>query len=288
VELRGRVCVVTGASSGIGGATVRTLAARGNTVVATARRADRLRALLDEVAPLAPKSFWLAGDLAERDFAEHLIAETLARLGRIDVLVNNAGTPMHKLAYHVTPEDVEWTLRVNFLACAWTTSAALPAMLRQEDGAIVNVSSLAALVVPPREGVYAASKAALDAWSEGLWYDLAGSGIHVALVNPGPIETEIWDKRQEASGYTGRLWPAQQVADAIVEAVEGRRHRILVPRHRLEYFFARSLRLVAPGLLRFAMQRFDPVPPEQVAEARARARGPVPSGGGSGADDGSE
>jgi short-subunit dehydrogenase len=114
--------------------------------------------------------------------------------------------------------------------------------------------------VPPREGVYAASKAALDAWSEGLWHDLAGSGVHVAIVHPGPIETEIWAKRQEQSGYAGRRWPAADVAEAIAAAIERRRHEVVVPARNPALIAARLTRRLAPRALRYAMQRIDPVP----------------------------
>jgi short-subunit dehydrogenase len=272
VELRDRICLVTGASSGIGAAIARALAKRGNTVVAVARREDRLRELVAAIAVDSPKSFPLAGDLAERAFAERAVAETALRCGRIDVLVNNAAMPMHKHAYDVTNEDVEATLRLNFLSCVWTTQAALPHMLLQGGGAIVNVSSFASLVVPPREGVYAASKAALDAWSEGLWLDLAGSKIHVALVRPGPIDTEIWAKRQQQSGYRGKRWPAKDVADAVLEAIERSQHEVMVPRRNPGLVVARWLRGIAPGFLRWTMGRMDPVPADAVAAARERAR----------------
>jgi len=271
MELRDRVCVVTGASSGIGAATARALAKRGNTVVAVARREDRLRELVAAIASDAPQSFHLSGDLAERAFAERVVAETVARCGRIDVLVNNAAMPMHKLAYDVTNEDVEATLTLNFLVCVWTTHAALPHMLLHGGGAIVNVSSFASLVVPPREGVYAASKAALDAWSEGLWLDLAGSKIHVALVRPGPIDTEIWDKRQQQSGYRGKRWPAHDVAEAVLEAIESSQHEVMVPRRNPGLIVASWLRRIAPGLLRWSLARLDPVPEDALANARASA-----------------
>jgi hypothetical protein len=271
VELRDRICLVTGASSGIGWETARALARRGNTVVVVARREEKLRQLVAEVAADAPGSFHLAGDLGERAFAARIVDETVARCGRIDVLVNNAAMPMHKLAYGVTNEDVEATLRLNFLSCVWTTHAAIPQMLQRGGGAIVNVSSFASLVVPPREGVYAASKAALNAFSEGLWLDLAGSKIHVALVHPGPIDTEIWDKRQEQSGYRGRRWPASDVADAVLEAIERDRHEIVVPRRNPGLVAARWLRRIAPGLLRWSMGRLDPVPADAIARARERA-----------------
>jgi short-subunit dehydrogenase len=268
VELRERVCLVTGASSGIGRATALALARRSNTVVGVARRGERLRELADACPD---RLTGLAGDLADRAFAERAVRETVARHGRLDLLVNNAAVPMHKLVYHLVPEDAEAVLRTNFLACVWTTLAALPAMLRGGGGAIVNVSSVAAQVVPPREALYAASKAALEAWSEGLALDLAGSGIHVAVVRPGPIDTEIWDKRQESSGYAGRRWPAEDVAAAVIEVVERERSECTVPRRNAGLAVARALRRLAPGLLRRALGRMDPVPAAALAEARRRA-----------------
>ena len=104
-------------------------------------------------------------------------------------------------------------MRVNFLSAVWTTLAAIPPMLAQGGGVIVNVSSFAALVAPPRETIYAASKAALNAWSEGLWNDLHGSGVHVAIVNPGAIETEIWDKLDEPAAFSMCVAPAANAAD---------------------------------------------------------------------------
>jgi short-subunit dehydrogenase len=269
-QIRDRVCLVTGASSGIGRKTALALAERGATVVVVARREPLLRTLLGELAAHAPQSFFLAGDLADRDFAESIVAECVRRCGRLDVVVNNAAMPMHRHALGVSAEEAEATLRLNFLSPLWTTSAALPHLLRSGDGTIVNVSSFASLVVPPREGVYAASKAALNAWSEGLSLDLAGSGIHVALVHPGPIDTEIWDKRQEPSGYTGKRWPARDVADAIVRVIERGEREVVVPRRQPGLVAARWLGWFAPGLLRRAMLRLDPASPDVFERARAR------------------
>jgi short-subunit dehydrogenase len=187
------------------------------------------------------------------------------------VLVNNAAVSKHKQIYHTTAAEAEGVLRVNFLSTVWTTFAAIPHMLKQGGGAIVNVSSFAAKVVPPRETVYAASKAAMNAFSEGLWNDLEGSGIHVALVHPGPIDTEIWDKEDEPVAFDGRKFPPEIVAEAIFEVIEKRRREITVPRRNPALMTARLLRLVAPWLLLRGMSRMDPVPPDVVERARTRA-----------------
>jgi short-subunit dehydrogenase len=144
-------------------------------------------------------------------------------------------------------------------------------MLRQGAGSIVNVSSMAARIVPPRESLYGASKAALDAFTEGLWSDLQGSGIHAGLVIVGPIDTEIWDKLEEPAAYRGRKHSPQVVADAILRVIEDRRHQVMAPRWSPSLRLARVLRALAPGLVRLGLRRMDPVPDAALAQARACA-----------------
>jgi short-subunit dehydrogenase len=266
------VAIVTGASSGIGWATARAFARRGTTVVAVARRESRLEALVEELRGFAPRSYWLAGDLGERGFAERIVDESAERLGRVDVLVNNAAIPMRKLLYRTAVEEAEAALRVNFLACVWSSFAAIPVMLRQGGGTIVNVSSFASKVVPTHETLYAASKCAMNGLSEGLWNDLRGSGIHVALIHPGPIDTEIWDKGHHPNRYRGRRYPPELVAEAILQAVDRRLHELVVPRRHPALALARLLRLVLPRLLRAGMARMDAVSADELDEARRRAR----------------
>jgi short-subunit dehydrogenase len=268
----GAVAIVTGASSGIGRATARAFARRGTAVVAVARREERLKALVEELRVSAPESFLIAGDLGERDFAERIVHETAQRLGRVDVLVNNAAVPMRKLLFDTSVEEAEAALRVNFLACLWASFAAIPLMLRQGSGTIVNVSSFASKVVPTHETLYAAAKCAMNGFSEGLWNDLRGSGIHVALVHPGPIDTEIWEKGEHPNRFRGRKHPPELVADAILEAVDRRLHELVVPRRNPSLVVARLLRLVMPRLLRAGMARLDAVSAEELEEARRRAR----------------
>jgi short-subunit dehydrogenase len=142
----------------------------------------------------------------------------------------------------LTPEAADRVMRVNFMAPMWTTLRALPAFLRAGGGTIVNVSSFAAKVCPPREGIYAASKAALNAFTAGLWSDLEGTGIHAGIVNPGPIDTP---KR-------------------VREVTATRGNPQLVSAH--------LLRLVAPGLLLRGMAQMEPVAPATIEAAREQAR----------------
>jgi short-subunit dehydrogenase len=277
MDFRAKVAVVTGASSGIGRVTALSLAQAGATVVATARR----EALLQEVSAACREhtsdSCYIAGDLGEKAFAERLVEETIERFGRIDILVNNAAVPMHRPIYEISVEEAEDVMRINFLSCLWTSFAAIPHMLVQgesseEGGTIVNVSSFAATVTPTHETIYAASKGAMNGFTRGLWNDLAGSGIHCTLVIPGPIDTEIWDKFEDENAYSGPLYPAQLVADEILSAIRNRRFEVVVPRRNPQLVAARVFATFIPSLIRKGVARMNPVAPELVRDAIARAR----------------
>jgi len=272
VNLRDKVVLLTGASSGIGRDTALALAKRGAVVMAVAHQNKRLHALIAECRADSPRSDLLFGDLGTRAFAERAVEETRRRLGRLDVLVNNAGMPLHKQIYHTSVEDAQRVMDVNFMSCVWTTFAAIPLMLEQGGGAIVNVSSFAALVTPPRETLYSASKAAMDAFTAGLWNDLHGSNIHVGLVRPGAIDTEIWTKLQEPTAFRGHKAPPSVVTNAILEVIECEVRERTVPRRDPGLVSARMLRRLAPGLLLEGMRRFEPVPETVLEAARERAR----------------
>lgn len=272
MDYRGKVVVVTGASSGIGYVTAKAFAQRGSTVVAVARRESLLQKLVAECQAPSPKSHYIAGDLGDRAVAEGVVDETIRTHGKLDVLINNAAISKHKQIYHTTADEADYVMRVNFMSCVWTTFAAIPHMLRLGGGTIVNISSFAAKVAPPRESLYAASKAAMNSFTEGLWNDLKGSNIHVALINPGPIDTEIWLKEDEPPGYHGKKYPPEIVTDAIFEAIEKRCFEMTIPRRNPMLMTARLLRLLAPSVLRIGMAKTEPVPYDVIEKARARAQ----------------
>ncbi len=269
MEYRGRVAIVTGASSGIGRQVALDFAARGASLVVSARRGDRLAAVARDCEARGGTVEAMTGDVGERAFVEAMAARAVGRFGRVDVVVNNAGISKHKQVYHLTADEVDYVMRVNFLAPAYLTLAVLPAMLRQGEGWIVNISSGAGKIPPPREAIYAASKFALNGLSEGLWLDLAGSNVHVGVINVGPIDTEIWQKTDEPTAYRGRKYPPSVISRAVFTCIERRKHELWVPRVlRLAWLF----RIFMPGLYRWGAARFDPVPAEVIAAARERAR----------------
>ena len=143
----GKVAIVTGASSGIGRETALALAERGATVVGVARRESLLQQLTERCRAHSTRSTYKAGDLGTREFAEEVVDGTVAEHGRVDILINNAGIPVHKQIYDTTADEIENVMRVNFLSAVWTTMAAIPHMLAQGAGTIVNVSSFATQVL---------------------------------------------------------------------------------------------------------------------------------------------
>jgi len=265
------VVLVTGASSGIGARIATDFAARGARVALVARRADRLQRVAETCRERGGEAHTWVGDLADRDFVEALVPRVVERFGRLDVLVNNAGIPKHKQLYDVTPEDLERTLQVNFHAAAALSLAAVRPMLRQGEGAIVNISSAAGRVAAPRETIYAASKFALTGFSEGLSLDLAGSNIHSAVIHVGPIDTDIWElaAAEAPVRFRGRKLPAKAVSDAVFRCIEKKRHQATVPRSLWWIFL---FQLLLPGPFRKGATRYDPVPREVIDRARSRAR----------------
>jgi short-subunit dehydrogenase len=214
--------LVTGASSGIGAALARALAARGATVGIVGRRQDKLDAVLAECQATSPGCRAWVADLADLDVAERIVNEAWDGFGYLDALVNNAAVPKRRPAARLTPDEVEETMRINFFAPARMTLAILGRMIERGSGAIVNVSSVGGRLGIAHEAAYCASKFALAGWSEALAIDLDGTGVDVRLINPGPIDTDIWDRPGEDDAvFIPPLEPPSLVADGIIAAIEG-------------------------------------------------------------------
>ena len=181
-----RIVLVTGASSGIGEATVRELAGAGAQLFIGARRADRLQAMAEE---LGPRVAWQALDVTKADSFEAFAAAAEARFGRIDALVNNAGVmPLSPLA---ALKRNEWKkmIDVNIHGVLNGIAAVLPRFLAQQSGHVVNVASIAAHMVVPTAAVYCASKFAVWAITEGLRQE--HDNIRATIISPGVVATEL-------------------------------------------------------------------------------------------------
>jgi len=226
----GTTVLVTGASSGIGAATAVALAARGATVGIVARRADRLSQVLATCRKTVPDSRSWVADLSDPDAAATLALEAWDAFGGLDVLVNNAGAPMRRPVERLTTDEVEATMRLNFFSPVHASLAVLPRMIERDRGMIVNVASFAGRVGVQTEAAYCASKFALSGWSEATALDLWHTGVAVRLIQPGAIDTEIWDQPgNDDPLYDGELEPVDHVAHGIVAAIEGDRFEHYLP-----------------------------------------------------------
>jgi short-subunit dehydrogenase len=144
------------------------------------------------------------------------------------VLVNNAAIPKRRAVPTLAPAEVEDVMRVNFLATMHLTLAVLPRMLERGEGVIVNVSSIGGRLGIIHESAYCASKFALCGWSESMAVDLYGTGISVKLIEPGPVDTEIWDQPDNDDPvYDGPKFSPEEVAVGIIAALGSERIRAL-------------------------------------------------------------
>jgi short-subunit dehydrogenase len=216
----GKRVLITGASSGVGAALARALAADGAVVGLVARRQDRLAEVLADCQRVSPDSTMWVADLADTAAVGPLGVEAAEALGGIDVLVNNAAIPKRRAVSALAPSDVEDVMRVNFFAPMRLTLALLPRMVKRGEGMIVNVSSVGGRLGIVHESAYCASKFALCGWSESMAVDLHGSGVSVKLIEPGPVDTEIWDQPDNDDPlYDGPKFSPEEVAEGIIAAL---------------------------------------------------------------------
>jgi NAD(P)-dependent dehydrogenase (short-subunit alcohol dehydrogenase family) len=230
MDLDGKVVVVTGASSGIGEATARRVAKEGARVVLSARRADRLQALAEQL----PSALPVRTDMRQPEQVRQLVASAVEAFGGVDVLVNNAGQGLHVPLLDVAYDDLAAVTELNFYAPLMAIQAVVPVMRDRGGGSIVNVSSGTTLMIPAGTGAYAATKSALNMLSKVSRAELSADGIAVSLVYPFITATEFHESLRAGGGPPRRPGlephPPQLVADAIVDLIRsGDEERILVP-----------------------------------------------------------
>ncbi|SCE70987.1 SDR family oxidoreductase [Micromonospora mirobrigensis] len=219
-----KIVLITGASSGIGAATARRLAADGHHVVLGARRVDRLAALVDELHAAGGTAEHHELDVTSRDSVRSFVEGAHDRHGRIDVLVNNAGVMALSTLDALRVEEWEQMLDVNLRGTLYGIAAALPLMRARGTGHIVNIGSTAAYRVDPTAAVYCATKYAVRALTEGLRQE--NRAVRVTLVSPGYTHSELTERggdpqvRAAAHAAAEELgMPASAVADAIAQAI---------------------------------------------------------------------
>lgn len=190
-DLKDKLAVVTGASSGIGAATARRLAREGMQVVLVARRLDRLESLADEIRAAGGRAYPIPADLTQEADRARVFREVTERFGAVDVLVNNAG-----LGWYGYGSDMAWKtaremLQVNVEAVVQLTLSFLKNMRRKNSGHIVNVGSISGSIPSQGIALYGATKSFLDNFTTALYRELKGSRVHVSVVRAGPVRTEF-------------------------------------------------------------------------------------------------
>jgi hypothetical protein len=237
MDPKGKVVIVTGASSGIGEATARRFGREGSKVVLAARRVDKLEAVANEISGMGTGAEVLVvqADLSKLEDIQALIQKTLDKFGRIDVLVNNAGFGRLDWLEKLDPvKDIQGQFDVNVMGVIQTTRQALPVMIKQRSGAIIQMCSMAGLVATPTYSIYAACKHAVHGFSEALRREVKPWGIDVSMVYPGGVVTEFGshagiNRKTKATTPKFMLLTADDVGRAVVQLVRRPRGMWIIP-----------------------------------------------------------
>ena len=251
MKLDGAVVAITGASAGIGRECALAFAEKGARVVIGARRLDRLEEVARAVREGGGEALALALDVGEDGQVEAFVKAAVERHGRLDVMVNNAGYGVRGRVADMPVEAHDRLMRVNYLGTVRGCRAAIPVMLAQRGGVIINVSSIVGHRALPTGGAYAATKAAQTSLTEALRVELRGTGVFACSVHPVGTVTEFGAVQARESGDAepkpfGPQQPARLVAEAIVRCAERPRPEV--------YPYAPSRAIVwvnalAPGLV---------------------------------------
>ena len=249
-DLKDRVAVITGASSGIGRAAALAFAREGVRVVLGARRTDRLHEAAEAIQRAGGKARALQTDVTRPEDVRRLVGEAVAAFGRLDILVNNAGLGYFGRLESMSVEEVRHLFEVNVMGTIYGIQAAVPIMRSQGSGHIINISSVVGKRATPGSGVYSATKFAQVALSESLRLEVADAGIDVSVICPVSTTTEFFTVARARSPVkhdpTSPVYSAEQVAEIILRCARRPRAEVMVyPPVRLMVV----LNAVWPGLV---------------------------------------
>lgn len=255
----GRIIVITGGTGGLGQALAAIHLQKGDELIVTGRDETRLAEVISRLGN-PPTLHIYTLDISDNEAVRRFAAWVQIRFGRCDFLYNNAGTASFLPFLDMSIEEIRQTIDVNIMGMLYVTGAFLPMMITAKSGRIVQIASLAGHVATAKAAVYAASKAAVIRFSEGLRHELEKSGVHVTCAMPGPLDTPFLDRADTTGQYRQNvrsyLLTAEEAARSIVWAAEKKRAEIALPTrlHLLSkaYFLlpAALKRLCAPLLNR--------------------------------------
>jgi short-subunit dehydrogenase len=243
-DFTGRTVLITGASSGIGRLLALRVAAAGAMVGLVARRKPELEVLAEEIRAGGGEAVPLVCDVADRQQALATAKKAVEVLGRIDLLVNNAGYGHHRRFLDWDLEDMERVMRVNFLGTLYFTKALLPAMVERGSGWLVFIASAAGRIAPADETAYAASKHAMVGLAGSLSLEVEDAGVHVLTVCPGAIRTPFFDDEALArlpAVARRQMAEPEDLVEAIMDALARGKRELTFPRWIASGYVAQAL-----------------------------------------------
>lgn len=219
--ISGKFVLLTGASRGLGPRIARALAEHGAHLALAARSEEQLQSTRNNLSDFPVRTIAIPGDLTQPAYRQDLIAATLAAFGRLDILINNAGVETEGAYLDLSWEAIQENLEINLLAPMQLTYLALPHMLAQQQGHVVNIASIAAKAGTPYAATYCGAKAGLAEWTRGLRLEFAGSGIHFSTIFPGYVtEVGMFARfNKTPPPLVGFCTPAQVTA-AVITAIQ--------------------------------------------------------------------
>ncbi len=240
-SLENKVILITGATSGIGEAIARQAATHKAKLVLAARREGILETLKDIVEKQGSQALIVPTNMANTDEVKALADHALSHFGPVDILVNNAGFGQMGPVEEIAEDAVRYQFDVNVFGLLTLTQALLPSMRQRRQGRIINISSVAGQISMPFSGIYNATKHALEALSDSLRVEVAPFGLHVSVIEPGPVDTEFFQVAKEktaavvnpegpykvvldsmesmAGSVSGIAWTSEQVAEVVLQAM---------------------------------------------------------------------
>lgn len=255
--MKDKVVLITGASSGIGRALAFAFGREGANIAICGRKADALQQVTSELQQAGITVFSLIADVSNEADVKQFIEQTIARFGRLDILINNAGISMRSMLVDTDPAVIQKVMDINFMGTVYATRYALP-YIQQTKGSIVGISSIAGYRGLPVRSGYSASKFAMNGFLEAVRTELLHSGVHVLTACPGfttsNIRVSALDAHGQAKGETMRdedtMMSAEECADHILRAVKQRkRELILTTQGKLTVFINKWLPALADKLV---------------------------------------